>query len=53
MNSMACPLPSNATLPEAITPFCEIWTAPLTVVGLSGALANSVMTVLAGTLVAP
>ena len=40
-------------MPVIGTPLSETWMAPFTVEGLSGALANSVIRVFAGTCVAP
>ena len=53
VNSTLCPLLPTLVVPEIITPFCEMCRAPVTVPEFMGALVNRVMTVLAGTRVAP
>src|ERR1039458_9863317 len=53
VNSMLCPLLPTVVVPVINTPFCETYSAPAIELAFMGVLVNRVMTVLAGTPVAP
>ena len=53
VNSMLCPLLPTLVVPEMITPFCEMCRALASVPLFIGVLVNRVITVFAGTTVAP